>query len=99
MGNFSAIPHHADRFASEDAFQDSARVACQIGGADDPHFYTPRPRNAQQYVYIHTIRILGKKKVLTEVIADMTPIPSVAPPRLHARFRHPRDWMGNYSAK
>jgi hypothetical protein len=63
MGNFSAIPHHADRFASEDAFQDGARVACQIGGANHPHFYHSHPRNAQQYVQIHIICIIGKRKI------------------------------------
>jgi hypothetical protein len=40
MGYFSAIPRHAHRFASENAFQDGARVACQIGGAYELHFYT-----------------------------------------------------------
>jgi hypothetical protein len=50
MGYFSAIPHHADRFASENAFQDGARVARQIGGANDLHFHTSPTRNAQQYI-------------------------------------------------
>ena len=62
MSNLSAIPHHADRFASEDAFQDGARVACKIGSADDPHFYTSHPRDAQRYVHIHTICIFGKEE-------------------------------------
>jgi hypothetical protein len=65
MCYFSAIPHHGDRFASENAFQDGARVACQIGGANDLHFCTSPTRDAQRYAQIHFIRIFSKKKVLT----------------------------------
>jgi hypothetical protein len=40
MRNLSAIPHHADRFTQENSFQDRARVARQIGSADDLHLFT-----------------------------------------------------------
>jgi hypothetical protein len=53
MRYFSAIPHHADRFASENTFQDGARATCQIGGANALHFHTsPQEIHNNMYKYI-----------------------------------------------
>jgi hypothetical protein len=62
MGNLRAIAQHADRLSQKNPLQYRARVARQIGSTNRLHFHLPSVKNAEQYILIHIIRILGKMK-------------------------------------